>query len=122
MHRRVIAACRPTSWPRTPTPSWATQCRRPVWLRLCRMRAKRSRRDGVSPGPSTRARAMIVDAHAHVWSSDPERYPWHPTFGYVPRTPATPQALLARMDALGIQLALLAQPSVYGADHRFLLV
>ncbi len=64
---------------------------------------------------------MIVDAHAHVWSSDPERYPWHPTFGYVPRTPATPQALLARMDALGIQLALLVQPSVYGDDHRFLL-
>jgi predicted TIM-barrel fold metal-dependent hydrolase len=64
---------------------------------------------------------MIVDAHAHVWSSDPERYPWHPTFGYVPRTPATPQALLARMDALGIQVALLVQPSVYGDDHRFLL-
>lgn len=64
---------------------------------------------------------MIVDAHAHVWSSDPGRYPWHPTFGYVPRTPATPRALLTRMDALGVQVALLVQPSVYGDDHRFLL-
>jgi L-fuconolactonase len=64
---------------------------------------------------------VIVDAHAHVWSSDPARYPWHPTFGYVPGTPATPRALLARMDALGVQIALLVQPSVYGDDHRFLL-
>lgn len=64
---------------------------------------------------------MIVDGHAHVWSGDPQRYPWHPTFGYVPRAPATPEALLARMDALGVQVALLVQPSVYGDDHRFLL-
>jgi L-fuconolactonase len=64
---------------------------------------------------------VIVDAHAHVWSGDPGRYPWQPTFGYVPRQPATPQALLARMDALGVQVALLVQPSVYGDDHRFLL-
>jgi L-fuconolactonase len=64
---------------------------------------------------------VIIDAHAHVWSGDPQRYPWQPTFGYVPRTPATPGALLARMDALGVQAALLVQPSVYGDDHRFLL-
>jgi L-fuconolactonase len=81
----------------------------------------RSPRDGALAASQLPVRAMIVDAHAHVWSSDPERYPWNPTFGYVPRAPATPQALLAQMDALDVQLALLVQPSVYGDDHQFLL-
>jgi L-fuconolactonase len=85
------------------------------------MRARKCRRDGVFAAPSRQAHAVIVDAHAHVWSSDPKRYPWQPTFGYVPQTPATPQALLTRMDALGVHVALLVQPSVYGDDHRFLL-
>jgi L-fuconolactonase len=71
--------------------------------------------------PESQTGPVIVDAHAHVWSNDPARYPWHPTFGYVPQAPATPAVLLARMDALGVQVALLVQPSVYGDDHRFLL-
>jgi predicted TIM-barrel fold metal-dependent hydrolase len=64
---------------------------------------------------------MIVDAHAHVWALDPEAYPWRPTFGFVPTTPAAPQDLLGAMDRHGIEHALLVQPSAYGSDHRFLL-
>lgn len=65
--------------------------------------------------------AAVVDSHAHVWSLDPDAYPWQPTFGYVPTAPAQPDALLASMDACGVGQAILVQPSVYGSDHRFLL-
>lgn len=65
--------------------------------------------------------AATVDSHAHVWSLDPNAYPWQPTFGYVPTAPATPDALLASMDACGVAHAILVQPSVYDSDHRFLL-
>jgi L-fuconolactonase len=64
---------------------------------------------------------VIVDGHAHVWAHDPATYPWQPTFGYVPTDAAPPDVLLATMDRLGIEHAILVQPSVYGADHRFLL-
>ena len=65
--------------------------------------------------------AAIVDSHAHVWSLDPDAYPWQPTFGYVPTEPAKPDDLLGFMDACGVGHAILVQPSVYGCDHRFLL-
>jgi L-fuconolactonase len=64
---------------------------------------------------------MIVDAHAHVWTLDTERYPWQPTFGFVPSVAAPPRDLLASMDRHGIQHTVLVQPSAYGPDHRFLL-
>jgi predicted TIM-barrel fold metal-dependent hydrolase len=64
---------------------------------------------------------VIVDGHAHVWTLDTETYPWEPTFGYVPTHAALPDVLLATMDRLGVQHAILVQPSVYGSDHRFLL-
>ena len=64
---------------------------------------------------------MIVDSHAHIWSGDEDRYPWQPTFGYVPDFPASPEVLLAHMDTCGVQLAVIVQPSVYGDDHRFVL-
>lgn len=64
---------------------------------------------------------MIVDGHAHVWALDPDAYPWQPTFGYVPTVEASPEALLAAMDRLGVDHTLLVQPSAYGPDHRFML-
>jgi L-fuconolactonase len=63
----------------------------------------------------------IVDSHAHVWALDPETYPWQPTMGYTPTGPAEPATLLADMDGAGVHHTVLVQPSVYGADHRFLL-
>ena len=68
----------------------------------------------------TKTTAAIVDSHAHVWALDPDAYPWRPTFGYIPTSPARPETLLTVMDRLGIAEAILVQPSAYGCDHRFL--
>lgn len=64
---------------------------------------------------------MIVDAHAHVWTIDPARYPWQPTFGFVPSDDALPEDLLQSMDRHDVEYTVLVQPSAYGSDHRFLL-
>lgn len=63
---------------------------------------------------------MIVDGHAHVWTIDPAAHPWQPTFGIVPTEPAPPERLIAEMDAVGVDWAVLVQPSAYGRDHRFM--
>jgi L-fuconolactonase len=74
--------------------------------------------DAIS-APARRS-ATIVDSHAHVWAMDPDAYPWQPTQGYIPSEPASPDVLLAAMDNVGANHAILVQPSVYGPDHRFL--
>ncbi|MGE0239515.1 MAG: amidohydrolase [Parvibaculaceae bacterium] len=65
---------------------------------------------------------MIVDSHVHVWSADPEAYPFRPLLAHVPAptVPAPVEALLAAMDAARVDKAILVQPSAYGADHRYL--
>jgi 2-pyrone-4,6-dicarboxylate lactonase len=45
---------------------------------------------------------------------------WKPSFNYVPTFAAPPDALLAAMDRVGVDYAILVQPSIYGSDHRFL--
>jgi predicted TIM-barrel fold metal-dependent hydrolase len=64
---------------------------------------------------------VLVDAHAHVWVLDAIKYPWRPTFGFVPSDSALPDDLIRAMDRHGVGHALLVQPSAYGPDHRFLL-
>jgi predicted TIM-barrel fold metal-dependent hydrolase len=51
---------------------------------------------------------------------DPERYPFTPLLGYVPQAAAPVERLIERMDACGVQAAVLVQPSYYGYDHRYL--
>lgn len=65
---------------------------------------------------------MLIDAHVHVWSEDPQRYPWQPILAHVPppATPAPVATLLADMDRAGVDMAVLVQPSVYGWDNRYL--
>ncbi len=64
----------------------------------------------------------MIDAHTHVWTLDAERYPWQPTLSHVPipTTPATAEQLLEEMDAAGVDVAILVQPSVYGWDNSYL--
>lgn len=64
----------------------------------------------------------MIDAHVHVWTLDPERYPWQPILGHVPvpTKPATIEALLGQMDSSGVTHALLVQPSVYGWNNAYL--
>jgi L-fucono-1,5-lactonase len=63
---------------------------------------------------------MIVDSHAHIWQLHSDEYPWQPSFNYVPSIAAPPDELLAAMDQVGVDYAILVQPSIYGYDHRFL--
>ena len=59
------------------------------------------------------------DCHAHVFGTDPP-YPFVSGREYTP--PAAPMAAYrAMLDALGIERAVLVQPSVYGTDNRLLL-
>lgn len=62
--------------------------------------------------------AGAVDAHVHVF--DPARFPYDEGRLYTPAS-ATVDALLAAHRALGIERAVLVQPSVYGTDNRSLL-
>lgn len=68
---------------------------------------------------------MIVEWNAHMFSSDRERYPFFPSAAYVPgddRLSADPVGeYLGRMEAVGIDRAVLVQPEPYGDDHRLLL-
>jgi predicted TIM-barrel fold metal-dependent hydrolase len=64
----------------------------------------------------------VVDGHVHIWTLDPENYPWQPTLAHVPipDTPATDTDLLVEMDCAKVELAVLVQPSVYGWDNSYL--
>ena len=64
----------------------------------------------------------MIDGHVHVWTLDAERYPWQPTLKHVPIPTVAAEAedLLAEMDAAGVELAVLVQPSVYGWDNSYL--
>ena len=66
---------------------------------------------------------MIVDSHVHVWSANPEAYPWQPLLAHVPppKVPAPVERLIDDMDRASVDVAVLVQPSVYGFDHRYLL-
>jgi predicted TIM-barrel fold metal-dependent hydrolase len=64
----------------------------------------------------------MVDGHVHVWTLEPDRYPWHQTLAHVPipHHSAHVEDLIAEMDASGIEIAVLVQPSVYGWDNAYL--
>ena len=65
---------------------------------------------------------MIVDSHAHVWSSDILFYPWSPILAHVPppSVPAPVEVLVDDMDRAKVDKVVLVQPSVYGWDNRYL--
>jgi len=68
---------------------------------------------------------LIVEWNAHMFSSDTERYPWHPQAAYIPgreRWLSDPLGeYLQRMERTGIDRAVLVQPEPYGDDHRLVL-
>ena len=68
---------------------------------------------------------MIVEWNAHMFSSDTDRYPFHERAVYTPdasRWEADPvEAYLERLDAEGIDRAVLVHPEPYGDDHRLVL-
>jgi predicted TIM-barrel fold metal-dependent hydrolase len=64
----------------------------------------------------------VIDAHVHVWTLEPDRYPWQQTLAHVPipGEPATAEDLLDEMDRAGVGHAVLVQPSVYGWNNDYL--
>jgi predicted TIM-barrel fold metal-dependent hydrolase len=62
----------------------------------------------------------IVDSHLHVWSDNPEVYPWDTRFMPPPQIPATAEMLLEEMEAAGVDKAVLVQPSHYAYDNTYL--
>ena len=68
---------------------------------------------------------MIIEWNAHMFSTDTERYPYHVRATYTPGAEgSSPDPLakyLARMDAEGIDRAVLVQPEPYGDDHQLVL-
>jgi L-fuconolactonase len=68
----------------------------------------------------------VVDAHAHIISSDPARFPHAPQSGALPDWPAErfvdADTLLRRMQAAGVDRAVLVQySSAHGFDNRYVL-
>jgi len=60
----------------------------------------------------------FFDAHVHIWTFDPA-HPFAPG-ATPPPGPAEPDALLALMDAHGVEGAVLVQPIQYRWDNRYL--
>ena len=71
-------------------------------------------------GPPTRfvMPAGAIDTHCHVIGAPPE-YPLVPERSYTP-PPATVEAYLAMLDAVGFAKGVLIQVSVHGTDNRLL--
>lgn len=68
---------------------------------------------------------MTIEWNAHMFSSDTERYPFHPNAVYQPKPEmreADPlAAYMSRMETEGIDRAVLVHPEPYGDDHRLAL-
>ncbi len=59
---------------------------------------------------------MIIDSHLHVWSDDPERYPWA---GEGTAEAGTVALLLETMAKHGVDKACIVQPIHYLFDNRY---
>jgi predicted TIM-barrel fold metal-dependent hydrolase len=63
----------------------------------------------------------MIDSHAHVASPDSLRFPHSTEFPRAPKFDAPVEALLQDMNVVGVERAVLIQPSLYGFDHSYLL-
>jgi predicted TIM-barrel fold metal-dependent hydrolase len=72
---------------------------------------------------ATRGAAPVVDAHMHVWSDQPDSFPFaHPFEPKVkpPRLAATVELLVDEMDRSGVTHCVLVQVIYHGWDNRYL--
>src|SRR5262245_41769789 len=66
----------------------------------------------------------VIDTHMHVWSGDPDRFPFaHPYDPKYkpPKIAATVELLLKEMDEFGISHCVLVQTINHGWDNRYLV-
>ena len=68
---------------------------------------------------------MIVEWNTHLFSTDTDRYPFHPQATYVPgpanRREDPLSDYLATMVERGVDRAVVVHPEPYGDDHRLIL-
>jgi predicted TIM-barrel fold metal-dependent hydrolase len=80
----------------------------------------------------SRPRLEVIDAQLHCWEADNPHRPWRADYGtrdpveaanraHQSEHPITYGDLIARMDATGVDGALLVTPAVYGADNTYTL-
>ena len=62
----------------------------------------------------------FVDAHLHVFSDDPARYPYDGRWGMIPTEPTPVEELIACMDANGVDKAVMVQGAAYLYDNRYM--
>src|SRR5262249_21489655 len=77
----------------------------------------------VSITQGTNSKRLLIDSHMHVWTGDPERFPFaHPYDAKFtpPKIPATVEALVAEMDQKGVSHCVLVQTISHGWDNRYL--
>src|SRR5262249_27255978 len=70
-----------------------------------------------------RPRSPIIDAHMHVWSDDPLRFPFaHPYDARFvpPKIPASLDRVVKEMDEHGVTHCVLVQTISHGWDNRYL--
>jgi L-fuconolactonase len=60
----------------------------------------------------------IIDPHVHVWKNDPD-YPWAKETANPPAADATPEMLLERMRANGVEKTVIVQVIYYRWDNRY---
>jgi predicted TIM-barrel fold metal-dependent hydrolase len=75
-----------------------------------------------APADQPAARSPVVDAHMHVWSNDPARFPFAHPYQADFKPPAavgTLEVLLADMDPGGVTHAILVQTICHGWDNRY---
>jgi predicted TIM-barrel fold metal-dependent hydrolase len=67
------------------------------------------------------ATTPVIDTHVHCFAGDNDpRFPYHKDAPYRPKDPATPEQLLAAMDAGGVTGAVIVHPEPYQDEHRYL--
>lgn len=72
---------------------------------------------------ASRGAAPVVDAHMHVWSDQPDRFPFaHPFEPKLkpPKIAATVELLVDEMDRSGVTHCVLVQVIYHGWDNRYL--
>jgi predicted TIM-barrel fold metal-dependent hydrolase len=63
----------------------------------------------------------VIDTHVHCFAGTKnERFPYHANGPYQPEDAATPEKLLADMNASGVNSAIIVHPEPYQDDHRYL--
>jgi predicted TIM-barrel fold metal-dependent hydrolase len=66
-------------------------------------------------------RSLAIDTHTHCFTrADDPAFPYPPEAPYRPSGAASPEHLLACMDAAGVDRAIIVHPEPYQEDHRYL--